>query len=123
MALAEGKSSGNKVRVEKKKEKKAKKKPTEVKLPNAKKSIRRQRAMAQGKADFNGWFELIMGVAIFLLVLFILFGGINQRAFWETMKDWGQTIGQKVSSVFEPDNVIVNDDGIYYDVDGDGNPG
>ena len=123
MALAEGKSSGNKVKVEKKKEKKPKKQKTEVKLPNAKKSIRRQRAMAQGKADFNGWVELITGIAIFLLILFILFGGINQRAFFETMGKFGQTIGEKISQFVDPDNVVVNENGIYYDLDGDGEAG
>lgn len=123
MALAEGKSNGNKVKVEKKKEKKPKKQKTEVKLPNAKRSIARQRHMAQGKADFNGWFGLITGFVVFLLVLFILFGGINQRAFIETMGRWGQTIGEKVSQFIEPENVIVTENGIYVDLDGDGNPG
>ena len=106
-----------------KERKKEKKQKTEVKLPNARKSIKRQRAMAQGKADFNGWVGLATGLVVGLLVLFILFGGINQRAFWDTMKEWGQTIGQKVSQFIEPENVLITDNGVYYDTDGDGQPG
>lgn len=123
MALAEGKSNGNKVKVEKKKEKKQKKQKTEVKLPNARRSIRRQRQMAQGKADYNDMWTLIGALLVVGLVLFILFGGINQRAFWETMKDMGDKIGQTVSEWINPDQVIFTDDGIYVDPDGDGQPG
>lgn len=107
----------------KQKEPKKKKNSTSVKLPNARKSIIRQRRMAQGKAEYNGIFDLIGAVVVVGLILFILFGGINQRRFVETMDKWAQTIGYKFQQIVHPDQVIVNDDGVYYDVDGDGNPG
>lgn len=102
---------------------KNKKTKNEVKLPSARKSIKRQRHMAQGKAEWNGMMELLTGVIVVGLILFILFGGINQRKFFETMKNWSDTMGQKVQQIMNPDQVIVDDDGVYYDVDGDGNPG
>ena len=120
MADTQGKQQTKNVRP---KEPRKKKNSTSVKLPNARKSIVRQRRMAQGKAEYNGLFELIGAALIVILILFILFGGINQRKFVETMGQWSQTIGEKFQQIFHPDQVIIDDDGVYYDVDGDGNPG
>lgn len=103
--------------------KKKKKNSTSVKLPNARRSIIRQRRMAQGKAEYNGFFDLAAGIIVIALILFILFGGINQRKFVETMGRWSKTIGEKFQQIVHPDQVIINDDGVYYDVDGDGNAG
>ena len=100
-----------------------KKNSTSVKLPNARKSIKRQRHMAQGRAEWNSIWELVGGIAVVLLVIFILLGGINQKAFIETASEWAQTIGQKFQEVIHPDQVLVEDDGVYYDLDGDGNRG
>lgn len=96
-------------------EKKTKKKKEQVsvKLPNARKSISRQKQMAQGKADLQGWWTFI-GIAVAAgLILFILLGGINQRKFFETMKNIGVNIGEKVASWIHPDDIQVEDDGIY----------
>ena len=117
----QGRPAGNNAKP--KEPKKKKKNSTSVKLPNARKSIIRQRRMAQGKAEYNGIFDLAAAAVIVALILFILFGGINQRKFVETMGRWSKTIGQKFQQIVHPDNVIINDDGVYYDVDGDGNPG
>lgn len=103
--------------------KKKKKNSTSVKLPNARRSIIRQRRMAQGKAEYNGIFDLVAAAVVVGLILFILFGGINQRKFVETMGRWSQTIGEKFQQIVHPDQVIINDDGVYYDVDGDGDAG
>ena len=123
MAEVQGKQSGQKYEVKKKEKKKKTKNTTSVKLPSARKSIKRQRHMAQGKAEFEGLWGIITVVVVGALILFILFGGINQRKAWETMKEWGETIGQKVSEWINPDQVIFTDDGVYVDPDGDGNPG
>lgn len=103
--------------------KEKKKSSTSVRLPSARKSIKRQRHMAQGKAEWNGMWELITVGIVILLILFILFGGINQRKFVKTASEWSQTIGQKVQQILNPDDVMVTDDGVYVDPNGDGNPG
>ena len=106
------------------KKEKSKKEKTSVKLPSVRKSIARQKHLSQGKADWNGWVELATVGLVVLLILFILFGGINQRKFFETATKWSKTIGTKISQVFNPDkNIIVNDDGVYVDPDEDGEPG
>ena len=97
---------------------------TKVSLPNARKSIKRQRNMAQGKANFEGWWSLFAGIFAVLLIAFILMGGINQRKFAQTMDKWSTNIGNKVSEWIKPDSkVIVNDDGIYVDPNEDGQAG
>jgi len=39
------------------------------------------------------------------------------------MGRWSKTIGEKFQQIVHPDQVIINDDGVYYDVDGDGDAG
>lgn len=95
-------------------EKKKKQKAVSVKLPNARKSIRRQRQMAQGKANYEGIMALIGAILLVGLIAFVLMGGINQRKAFETIGGWSQSIGEKFSSWFNPDDIEVNDDGIYY---------
>ena len=108
---------------DKKEKKKKKKEAVSVKLPNARKSIKRQRQMAQGKADYNDMWHLIGVFAIFILIAFILLGGINQKATLITFKNISQTIGEKVSSWIHPENVIITENGVYVDTDGDGEAG
>lgn len=93
---------------------KKKKQSTTVKLPNARKSIRRQRQMAQGKANYEGWMGLLGTILLVGIIAFILMGGVNQRKLFETCGKWSQEIGQKFTSWFNPDDIVVNDDGIYY---------
>ena len=123
MADTQWRPSGNNSNAKQSEPKKKKKNSTSVKLPNARKSIIRQRRMAKGKAEYNGMFDLIGAIVVVALILFILFGGINQRKFVETMGKWSKVIGYKFQQIVHPDQVIINDDGIYYDVDGDGDAG
>ena len=96
---------------------------TSVKLPNARRSIKRQRAMAQGKASFNGWLALGGVILAAAVAAFILFGGINQRKFVETTSGLITGIGEKIASWVHPDDLLINEDGIYIDPDHDGTPG
>lgn len=95
-------------------EKKKKQKAVSVKLPNARKSIRRQRQMAQGKANYEGIMALIGGLLLIGIIAFVLMGGINQRKTFETIGEWSKNIGEKVNGWFNPNDIVVNDDGIYY---------
>lgn len=126
MDKLQGRAKGDKVEVKKvKSQQRPKKQQTQVKLPNARKSIRRQREMAQGKANYNDAWALVGLVVGVLLILFVLLGGVNQKAVFETISDWAHSIGNTVQEWVSPhvNNVIETENGIYIDLDGDGNPG
>ena len=105
-----------KEKVVKKKEVK-KKNTTSVKLPSARRSIQRQRHMAQGKKGYEDLWKFLTGIGVVLLIAFILLGGINQRKFINTMGKWSQTIGEKLSGFIHPEKLEVTEDGIYYNPD------
>ena len=63
-----------------------KKNTTSVKLPSARRSIQRQRHMAQGKKGYEDLWKFLTGVGVVLLIAFILLGGINQRKFIKAAK-------------------------------------
>ena len=114
MADAKPVQRGNSYEV-KKKEKKQKKEKVSIKLPNTRHLIRRQRAVAQGKANYNDFYSFLGTAIVVLIILFVLFGGINQRKFLETMKDLGNRWAYRIGHLFNPDAVTVNNDGIYID--------
>lgn len=97
---------------EKKKKKKAEK--VSINLPKARASMKRRFEMAQFKTNNEDMWKFISGAIIVLIVLFIIMGGINQRAAWNWCKNFGETVGKKISSFFNPDDIVVNDDGVYW---------
>ena len=70
-----------------------------------------------GKLSDSVWTLCITILAI-LLILFVFLGGINQRKAIEWVKDFSENIGKTVSGWFNPDNIEVNEDGVYYRPDG-----
>ena len=113
--MSENKQSTNKYEQRKaeKQKKKDKKKPQSVSLPNARRSIRRQREMAQGRANYEDTFKLVGVIASVLLVLFLLLGGINQRKFLTTIIDIGMGWGEKVGNLIGENQVEITEDGVY----------
>lgn len=97
---------------EKKKKKKAEK--VSINLPKARASMKRRFEMAQFKTNNDDMWKFISGAIIVLIVLFIIMGGINQRAAWNWFQNFGENIGKKISSFFNPDDIVVNDDGVYW---------
>ena len=70
-----------------------------------------------GKLSDNVW-TLCITILVILLILFVFLGGINQRKAIEWVKDFSENIGKTVSGWFNPDNIEVNEDGVYYRPDG-----
>lgn len=59
--------------------------------------------------------SLVGLVSLIVIIIFIARGGVNQLAFWNTMKKWSVNIGHSVERVIHPDKFDIDDDGIYYD--------
>ena len=59
--------------------------------------------------------SLVGFVSLVVIIIFVARGGVNQLAFWNTMKKWSVNIGHSVEQYFHPDKVNVDPDGIYYD--------
>ena len=89
-----------------------------VSLPKAWKTIKRSNDMKASRENFKDLGGLIAGLILAALVAFILLGGINQRAFVETMFKWSEVVGHKVSSWFESGGVEVTEDGVYLNPNG-----
>ena len=107
----------------KEKKKEQKKKDPKVKLPRAwgaKKSERSSGGGSGGGKGVNtdGLFGAIITVLIIAAILFVFLGGINQRKAVEWLFNFAQNIGNTVSSWFNPENIDVTDDGVYYRPDG-----
>lgn len=94
-------------------EKKKKKEKTEITLPNISRSIKRSNDMAQGKANYQDAWKAVGIIIAVLVVLFVLLGGINQRAFLDTMINFATNIGDKFTSWVDKGDIEVNSDGIY----------
>lgn len=89
-----------------------------VSLPKAWKTIKRSNDMKASRENFKDLGGLIAGLIVAALVAFILLGGINQRAFVETMFKWSEVVGHKVSSWFESGGIEVTEDGVYLNPNG-----
>ena len=59
--------------------------------------------------------SLVGLVSLIVIIIFVARGGINQLAFWNTMKKWSTNIGHNVEQHIDPNEVEVGSDGIYYD--------
>ena len=59
--------------------------------------------------------SLVGLVSLIVVIIFVARGGINQLAFWNTMKKWSMNIGHNVEQRIDPNKVEVGSDGIYYD--------
>lgn len=93
---------------------KKKKEKTEIKLPKAWQSVKHRNEMAQGRETYNDLWKAIGIVLAIGVLLFVFMGGINQRKAIEWVMEFSRRIGDTVSSWFNPDDVVVNDDGVYY---------
>ena len=106
--------------------KEKKKKDPKVKVPNAWSSKKSREGGGHnnglsgsgGKVMTDAIWSVGLVVVGILLILFIFLGGINQRKAITWIVDFSQNIGHKVSSWFNPDNIEINDDGVYYRPDG-----
>lgn len=92
---------------------KKKKEKTEIKLPKAWQSVKHRNEMAQGRENYNSIFTAVGAILVIGLIAFVLFGGINQRKTIEWFFEFGRHIGDIVTSWFNPDDIVVNDDGVY----------
>ena len=93
----------------------AKKEKTTIALPKAWQSVKHQKETAQTKANIDDISSLIVGIIIAILVLFILLGGINQRAFINFIFDWSHNAGETISAWINGANIQITDNGIYLD--------
>lgn len=66
-----------------------------------------------GGRGIGGLADIIVSIVVFLAILFVLMGGINQRKFIESTFKLGEDIGKTVSGWFGADNIEINEDGVY----------
>ncbi len=102
----------------KKKEKDRKKKERDrkrVSLPSARRRLLQSREMAQGKRTYEDLWKLAGTVLAFLGIMFVLLGGINQRAAVETIVRWGNNVGRFVSYLINPNSINLTENGVYID--------
>lgn len=59
--------------------------------------------------------SLVGFVSLVVIIIFVARGGVNQLAFWNTMKKWSTNIGHNVEQHINPNEVEVGSDGVYYD--------
>lgn len=79
--------------------------------------IKNSREIAQGKRNYEAAYQFIVSILIFFVILFVLFGGINQRKFVEAVGRMGNTISEFVGKLINPEALNVTDDGVYIDPD------
>lgn len=121
----------------KEKKKEQKKKDPKVKLPRAWGAKKGERSSGGGGAggkgvNTDGLFGAIIAALIIAFIIFVFLGGINQKKTVQWFFDFSQNVGKTISSWFNPENIDVTDDGVYYRIDGnlqgttqtdaDGNP-
>lgn len=103
-----------------------KKKDPKVKVPNAW-SSKKSKEGGGSKTGLSGSGGKVMTDAIWsvglvvvgiLLLLFIFLGGVNQRKVVNWVVSFSQNIGRTVSGWFNPENIEISDDGVYYRVNG-----
>lgn len=103
--------------------KETKKKDPKVRLPNAWSSKKNKDGTGRGgsgggKLNTDGLFSFIAGTILVLLIIFVLLGGVNQKKAITWIFTFAQNIGHTVSDWFNPDNIDITDDGVYYRPDG-----
>ena len=52
-------------------------------------------------------------ILLIALILFILLGGVNQKAVFEFFIDWGKRVGEAVSNWLNSSDVVTNENGVY----------
>lgn len=97
---------------------KKKKEKTNVVLPKAWQSVKHRNETAQARANYDDTWKAVGYIVIFLLIAFVLLGGVSQTGVLRFFFNWSTTVGEKVSSWFEGGSIITNEDGIYYDPTG-----
>ena len=80
--------------------------------------IKNSREVAQGKKNYEAMYSFITGFICFLVILFVLFGGINQRKFLIATQRMGETISEFVGRLINPTAINITDDGVYIDPEG-----
>lgn len=107
------------------KAKEKKKKEPKVRLPNAWSSKKGGDGSGRGGGggakglNTEGLWSAIITVIIILAIAFVFLGGVNQRKVIEWFFDFSSNIGEKFQEWFNPDNIDVTDDGVYYRPDGE----
>lgn len=103
--------------------KEKKKKEPKVKLPNAWSSKKSKEGGSSSGKNLKLFGEdtwkAITTILIILVLAFILLGGVNQRKTVQWFVDLGHNIGESLNSWFNPENIDVTDDGVYYRPDGE----
>lgn len=110
MAEVQSVQKGNKYEVKKKKEKTKREKAPKL---STRKRLLQSREVAQGKKNYEAFYSFILAVLGFFVILFILFGGINQRKFIMATKNLGETISGIVGRLINPSAFDITDDGVY----------
>lgn len=87
---------------------------TRIKLPSIRKAARRDRDVARAQANHKEMWEFFGLVFTILLLLFVLWGGVNQVAFFKTIGDMTNRVGEAIYSMFVKDATLdVTETGIH----------
>ncbi len=94
-------------------EKKKKKEKVHIALPSAWKTIRHRNETGQARANYEDMWKAIGIILLIALILFILLGGVNQKAVLDFFIDWGKRVGEAVSNWLNSSDVVTNENGVY----------
>lgn len=95
------------------------KKKTSVTLPKAWQTIKHRNETANAKNNYEDAWKAAGYIALILLILFILLGGVSQTGVLKFLFNWSYNVGEKVSDWLSGGSVITNEDGIYIDPSGE----
>lgn len=99
-------------------EKKSKKEKTNIVLPKAWQSMKHRNETAQSRANYDDIWKAITAILLILFILFVILGGVSQTGVLKFIFNWSHNVGETVSNWFEGGSVVVNEDGVYYDPNG-----
>jgi len=97
----------------KKEPKKKKKERMDINLPNARRSMSRNREMKQLRTNYEDAWKFAATALVVLFVIFVLMGGINQGAAWRALVELARNIGETIISWFDGTQITSNENGIY----------
>ena len=99
-------------------EKKSKKEKTNIVLPKAWQSMKHRNETAQARSNYDDIWKAITAILLILFILFVILGGVSQTGVLKFIFNWSHNVGETVSNWFEGGSVVVNEDGVYYDPNG-----
>lgn len=97
---------------------KKKKEKTHVVLPKAWQSVKHRDQTAQVRTTYDDTWSAVGTIALVLLVLFVLLGGVSQTGFLKVCFNWAHNVGEGISNWLEGGSIVTNEDGIYWDPTG-----